>query len=343
MHTHDIVVVGTSAGGVEALTVLVAGLPSDLPAAVFVVLHMPETAESHLAQILNRFGDLTATTPYDGEAIEPGHIWVAPPNRHLLLTHDAIRLSTGPHENRCRPAIDPLFRTAALAFGPRVVGVVLSGTLDDGTAGELAIKRQGGVVIVQDPQTALFPSMPLNVRTYVDVDWCLPVPEIATKIVELANLPVVEGVFPMSEELQYEANAAGLDPSVLESTKRPGKLSAFTCPECKGPLWEIQDGRLLRFRCRVGHAFTAENMAEGQAEAIEGALWSAMNILKEQAQMFTRLARQAHDQHRAHMANHFAQKAQAAAERARIIRDTLLPEKDTRIRSAERPAQAEGA
>ena len=174
MAGHDMVVVGTSSGGVEALMELCGGLPEDLPAAVFVVVHFPEGAPSVLPSILNRAGPLKAVHPEDGDPIENGRIYVAPPGLHLLVERGRVRLVRGPRENLHRPAVDPLFRTAAVAYGPRAVGVVLTGARDDGTAGLLAIKRRGGVAVVQDPDDALFSGMPQSALEYVDVDYCLP-------------------------------------------------------------------------------------------------------------------------------------------------------------------------
>ncbi len=325
--THDIVVAGASAGGVEALMELVAALPAGLPVSLFVVLHIPSNSPSMLAQILGRVGNLSVTTAADGEPIERGHIYVASPDFHLLLTRETIRVTHGPRENRHRPAIDPLFRTAALAFGPRVVGIVLSGMLNDGTAGLIAIKQRGGVTIAQEPATATFASMPLSACAKVDIDWCLPPEEIAKKIIHLSHVRVStpEGAFPVSEEMEMETKIAGLDPTILEQDRRPGVLTGYTCPECKGPLWAIQDGEFLRFRCRVGHAFTAEAMAEGQVENAENALWSALNTIEESPQLYEQLAAQAKQRGQGRLSQELACKAEAFHERAHEIRELLAP------------------
>jgi len=223
-----LVVVGSSAGGIEALTTLVCNLPRDIPAAFFVVVHIPSEAPSVLPEILSRAGSLPASSARDGAPIEHGHIYIAPPNHHLLLTSDAMRLTRGPSENRHRPAIDPLFRSAALSFGSRVVGVILSGALDDGTVGLLAIKRAGGVAMVQDPTTATFPSMPTSALTYVPVDWCLSVPALARQIVALAHgnqgeqaerKGAVRVVDEMDDEqkteMRIETDIAGLNPATV--------------------------------------------------------------------------------------------------------------------------------
>jgi two-component system chemotaxis response regulator CheB len=212
MPGHDIIVVAASAGGVETLCKLASGLPPDLPAAVFVVLHIPPHATSFLPSILSRAGPLPAAHPNDGQAIEHGRIYVAPPDSHLLVKRGHIHLGHGPRENGHRPAADPLFRTAARAYGPRVVGVVLSGNLDDGTAGLLAVKVRGGVAIVQDPSEALYSGMPASASENVAVDWVLPVSEMAALLARLALEPVEEKpAEAVSKDIEIESDMAELD------------------------------------------------------------------------------------------------------------------------------------
>ncbi|HKW21404.1 MAG TPA: chemotaxis protein CheB [Ktedonobacterales bacterium] len=330
---RDIVVIGASAGGIEALTTIVAHLPRDLPAALFVVVHIPSETSSFLAQILSRAGGLPAQTAQDKTPIEQGHIYVAPPDRHLLLTPDEVRVVSGPRENRHRPAIDPLFRSAAVSFGRRVVGIIVSGALNDGTAGLLAIKRAGGIAMVQDPATAVFPGMPKSALTYVSVDWSLPLTALADKVVELAtgNIQELEGSVTMEEmddeqksEMWVETEIAGLNPQAVSQAPHYGKVSSYTCPDCHGPLWEIQDGPLLRFRCRVGHAFTAESMFEGQADNVEEALWMALNILEESEQLYTRLAGSARERQHRWMSEQFEQKLRTIKDRSAVIRRLLV-------------------
>jgi len=222
---HDIIAVGASAGGVEALSALARDLPGDLPASVFVVLHVPSQSTSVLPAILKRAGPLPARHPYDGERIEPGHIYVAPPDSHLLVKQGSVRLARGPRENGHRPAIDPLFRTAAVAYGPRVVGVVLSGTLDDGTAGLAAVKQRGGVAVVQSPEEALYSGMPLSAIENVAVDHILPLRDIPPVLARLSREPVREGgaVF---RDMEKEADIAELDLATLQNDRKPGTLPA---------------------------------------------------------------------------------------------------------------------
>jgi two-component system chemotaxis response regulator CheB len=323
--THDIVVLGASAGGVEALITFVAGLPPNLQAALFVVLHFPPDVPSVLDRILAHAGKLSAKMAEDEEPIATGNIYIAPPDYHLLLTETAMRITHGPHENWHRPAVDPLFRTAAIAYGARVVGIVLSGALNDGTAGLIAIKRRGGLTLVQDPSTAVFPSMPQSACTYAAIDYCLSVPALAEKVVELSGVTVSseerQSVVP--SDMDLEAKVAGLDPTVLDDDTHVGTISELTCPQCRGPLWEIHDGQLLRFRCRVGHAFTAEALVEGQSQTVERNLWMAVNSLEESTQMYSRLALSAHA-HGDHRAQDFDEKVRRFQERTRLIREIIL-------------------
>lgn len=325
MPGHDMIVIGASAGGVEALVQLAHDLPLDLPAAVFVVVHVPAYSKSVLPDILNRAGKLPAVHPQDGESIQHGHIYVAPPDYHLLIKQGYIRLARGPRENTHRPAVDPLFRTAARAYKERVVGVVLSGTLDDGTAGLLSIKNQGGVAVVQDPEDALFPSMPSSAIAAVDVDYVLPMSHIVSVLVNLAREPVqAAGVSPMSSEIEIESSMAELDPVALQKDERPGTPSGFACPECGGALWELHDGELMRFRCRVGHALSANSLLAEQSQATETALWTALRALEESGALAHRLALRSGRQNQTGVAERFQRRAQDAEQQAALIRQLIL-------------------
>jgi two-component system chemotaxis response regulator CheB len=327
MSGRDIIVVGASAGGVEALTALVAGLPPDLPAAVFVVLHLPAEGRSMLPGILARVGPLPADHPREEEPLVHGRIYVAPPDHHLIVQRGTVRLARGPRENLHRPSIDVLFRTAARAYGPRVVGVVLSGTLDDGTAGLLSIKSRGGVAIVQDPDEALFAAMPASARDHVDVDYCLPVAQMGQVLATFAREPVGEERAPAaSQEMEMESDMAELQVSALHDDDRPGRVSGFSCPECHGVLWEVQDGELLRFRCRVGHALSVDTLLAEQSEELEAALWAALRALEEQAALTRRLADRGRERGRTALVARFEERAEQAQSRATLIRQALLNE-----------------
>lgn len=287
---HDIIVVGASAGGVEALTCLVAGLPEDLAAAVFVVLHIPPDVPSALAAILRRSGRLPVGQAQDKQRIELGHIYVARPNRHLVVQRGYMAVEAGPRENSARPAVDVLFRSAARAYGQRVVGVILSGTLRDGALGLAAIKMRGGVTIVQDPDEALFRGMPDSALSRVAVDFCEPAADIPRRVVELTEQSVEHE--PM-ERADFEETAptgdAADEPDVLTSSKLPNGASGLTCPECHGSLWELKDNESVRYECRVGHTYGLEALLAEQGEAVEAAVWSAVNALQERAAALRRL------------------------------------------------------
>ncbi|MHB8597769.1 MAG: chemotaxis protein CheB [Ktedonobacteraceae bacterium] len=229
MPEHDIIVIGASAGGVEALITLTATLPPNLQAAVFIVLHIPAQSPSMLPDILNRAGSLKVVSATDNAKIEYGHIYVAPPDFHLLVESEHIRVVSGPRENRHRPAIDPLFRSAASAYGSRVMGVILTGSLDDGTAGLQAIKRCGGLAIVQDPQDALFPSMPLSALANVQVDYTLPLAQIGPLLGNLSHESTsAEGAIAVDEDMKKELRLEQMDPALMYTNER-------TAPGADGP------------------------------------------------------------------------------------------------------------
>ncbi len=321
--THDRIVIGASAGGVEALIQLVRDLPADLPAALFIVLHLPSSGTSAMPAILTRSGVLPAVHPTDGEPILNGRIYVAPPDYHLLLHPGSVRLSRGSKENRHRPSVDPLFRTAARVYNRRVIGVVLTGTLDDGTAGLHAIKMRGGLAVVQDPEDALYPGMPRSAIENVEVDYVLPLDRIAPLLVQLAHEPVREMEAVVSDEIEFESEMAEFNLNAIEDEDRPGTPSHFACPTCGGILWEIQDGRLTRYRCRVGHAFSVQSLMAEQSDGLEEALWTALRALEERAALARRMA--AHSVERNHRLSATRFEAQAGEDehRAKLVREAL--------------------
>jgi two-component system, chemotaxis family, protein-glutamate methylesterase/glutaminase len=323
MPDRDIVVVGASAGGVEALTSLVGPLPADLRASVFVVLHVPATGSSALPDILTRHGPLPASHAKDGEPIEQRRIYVAPPDYHLLLRAGHVHLARGPRENGHRPAVDPLFRTAAFEYASRVVGVVLSGALDDGTAGLLAIKSRGGLAVVQHPEEALYPGMPNNAIEHVEVDHVLPAAGIAETLARLTGEPTTEPAGAGSDDMKTEVELEGFSMDAIAGD-HPGGPSGFSCPDCNGVLWEIQDGGLVRFRCRVGHAWSPESLLTQQSEALEAALWVALRTLEERAALASRLAQPARRRGHRITATRFEEQAEEAQQAARLVRRLLL-------------------
>lgn len=322
MAGRDIVVIGGSAGSIEAVTELVRGLTPDFPGSVFVVVHFPGYVSSTLPHILSRAGPLPARHARDGEPIEPGRIYVAPPDWHLCLKDGRVRLNRGPKENGHRPAIDPLFRTAARHFGPRVVGIVLSGNLNDGTAGLLTIKQQGGLALVQSLETALYPGMPRSAIDNAAVDHMLSASEMASLLPRLAAAPAHPlEVMPMSEDVLPPGKADQF--AMTDRHRQPGVPSTMACPECHGVLWEVKDGELVRFRCLVGHAFSAEALLANQSEELEAALWTALRALEENTAVSRRLAARANSLGHAHSAAAFTEQAMDAEHHASVIRNVL--------------------
>ena len=291
MPGRDIIVVGASAGGVEALRALVAGLPKEFPGTVFVVMHTAPDSPGVLAQILDRAGPLPALNAANRERFRPGHVYVAPPDQHLLLEPGAMRLTRGPKENRFRPAIDPLFRSAAQVYGPRVVGVILTGGLDDGVSGLWTIKRLGGLAVVQHPEEAYMPSMPLNAIAQVEVDHTLPLAEIPPLLARLASTTVAEqGGYDVPEDLEIEVKIA-MEENALESgIGKLGSPSIFTCPECHGTLLQLKENGRTRYRCHTGHAFSADSLLAELTESVEETLWSAVRSIAECAMLMRHMS-----------------------------------------------------
>ena len=328
MATRDTIVIGASAGGVQALSTLVAALPRDLPAAVFIVLHVPADAPSLLPGILARDSQLPIEHPRSGEPIRPSHIYVAPPDHHMLIQGALVKLVHGPKENLHRPSIDALFRSAARWCGPRVIGVVLTGARDDGTVGMSAIKQRGGITIVQDPGEASFPSMPLNVMQQIQVDYSLRLRDIAPLLTRLSQEQAAEeGGYRVSDEVEIETkiSAQNMDASELfASVERLGKISKLTCPDCHGALWEINDDDILRFRCHVGHAFSAESLEDGQSQMLEMALWSAVRALEEKMILARRIVERLRKANQTLAASMFERRAEQAERSSNTIRELLL-------------------
>ncbi len=325
MPNRDIVVMGASAGGVEAYKSLVKELPPDLPAVIFVVMHMPSSYSSALPYILSRSGRMPVEPAQEGTHFTPGHIYVCVPDRHLLLVDSRIHLSQGAHENRNRPAIDPLFRSAARWYGNRVIGIVLSGTLDDGTSGLAAIKEAGGITIAQDPDEALYPGMPESAIENVEMDYVLPVAGIAALLSRLVREPVQwpEKEGPVADQIENEQDQIELNQKEMETGDRPGHPSVFSCPECGGVLWETEDGKLVRYRCRVGHAFSPESLLDAQSAAMEDAIWAALRALEEKVDLSNRLAERSRRQGQEYSAARFQEQADEGHKRAELLRKML--------------------
>lgn len=297
MQPRHMVVIGTSAGGIETLRELVADFPADFPAAIAVVMHTSPQAPGILHDILARSGPLQAVSPSGNERLQAGRIYVAPPDYHLLIEPGRVRVTKGPKENRFRPAIDPLFRSAAQVYGPNAIGVILTGNLDDGTAGLWAVKRLGGTAIVQDPEDAMFPSMPESALEHINVDYVLPRREIAALLVRLTAAPVLAPVTPVPESMEVEVKIAQQEDPLAAGVGRLGVPSAFACPECHGVLLQMEEGSRIRFRCHTGHAYSAESLLADVREQIEVQLWNAIRAMQEGDLLMRAMAQHADEAH----------------------------------------------
>lgn len=312
---HDIVVIGASAGGVEALTQIVGRLSADIKAAIFVVIHVSPDSTGLLPNILNRRSAVPAIEAQDGASIKHGLIYVAPPDRHLIFENDVMRVVRGPKHNRYRPAIDLLFRTAARNYGERVVGVVLTGFLDDGSSGLLAIENAGGITVVQDPDDAEVASMPRSALLQVQPDYCVPISEIGDLINRLAE---TEG------EPMVAAHKVNGGPVEAEKNKTQ---TSFTCPDCHGTIWEVNENGEVRFECRVGHAYSPEAMREAADDDVERSLWMALRSLEETAALDQRLADLSATRKRESAHSFYRQKAHDRKRHARVLREFLMGSK----------------
>jgi two-component system chemotaxis response regulator CheB len=329
MIIRDIVVLGASAGGVETLSELVGKLPKDFPAAVFVVMHLSPFSPSSLPQILSNSGPLPAFHPKDGETIRPGRIYVALPDRHLLVEKNKVRVANGPKENRFRPSVDALFRSVAYACGSRVIGAVLTGSLDDGTSGLWAIKRRGGIAIIQDPGEATFSSMPANVLKQVKVDYTVRIAAMGELLCRLVAKPVGKTPKLGKSELrrmELEVRIASRDNAFEQGIMELGKLSPFTCPECNGALVHLAEGNIIRFRCHTGHSFTPSALLAGATEANEALLWQAMRGMEEVTMLLEQIGKHFADKGEARVAQLFIRKAQKNRVRAQVIHDSVMTE-----------------
>jgi two-component system, chemotaxis family, protein-glutamate methylesterase/glutaminase len=329
---RDIVVMGASAGGLQALQQILSAMPRDVEAALLVVLHTADHSGSMLPHILQRKSNMPVSHPRDGDLIQRGRVYIAPPGFHMIVDEGFLRVLQGPRENLHRPAIDPLFRSAAAAYGRRVIGVILTGMLGDGTAGLMVVSARGGEAIVQDPQSASFPSMPRSALDQVPNAHVLPLDQIAPLLLQLVaeGLPsAAKPANPSSVEqaslsAAKETRIAELNMDEISSEDRLGHPSPFACPDCGGVLWEIEQNGFLRFRCRVGHAYTPQHLGLQQRQAVETALWEALRALEESASLYRRMAGRAENSNHALPARLYQERASNTESNSRILRDFLL-------------------
>ncbi len=322
MANRDIVAIGTSAGALEALRFLVGRLPGDLPASLLIVTHLPTRFPSALDTILSQSGALTATFAQDGDPLEHHRIYIAPAGSHLILEQDRLRLGTGQRENNARPAIDPLFRSVALCCGSRAIGVVLTGTLGDGASGLLALKQCGAVSLVQDPRDASFPEMPTTAISRARPEHVVKLAALPGLLEKLVQEPAGPPK-PVPDNLKYEVEIAKSGRASMSNLDRFGRRSVLACPDCQGVMWEIDEGDLVRYRCHVGHAYTAELMSIALDESLTRALASALRALDERVALAERMRRQANESGRTHAAESWAQKGREFEREASVIRDSV--------------------
>ena len=322
MHTRDIIVIGSSMGGIDALSSLVATLPADLPASVLIAQHVSEQSPGLLADILHRRGALRAVAAEDGMPLERGYIYVAPPDRHLLATASGVRVVFGARENRCRPAIDPLFRTAAVHFRSRVIGVILTGLLSDGAAGLYAVCRCGGIAVVQSPDDAAYPEMPRRALERVNDALVTPLADLGGLLDRLSRQPAPPAP-EVPEALRIEARLTERTMGAEDREEVPGTPTEFTCPECSGAIKAIEEDGQRRYRCRVGHAYSADDLLLEKTRALEDTLWMALQTLEERAAMLATMAREDERRGFARNASGYAARARETGDHAQRLRELL--------------------
>ena len=322
MSRRDIIAIGGSMGAVEAVRRLCRELPPDLAATLFIVLHVGARGHNLLAGIFQEEARIGISTAEEGETIRPGHAYIAPVDRHLLVIDDAIRLGRGPRENMSRPAIDPLFRSVASCCGPRAIGVILTGNLNDGASGLAAVKRCGGTTVVQNPSDSLAPDMPWEALHSTDVDYRAPMAEMAGLLVKLT----LEEAGPRCEadaDLKSEVQIALGRSSDLGAPSVRSELTALICPGCGGVLSQIKSSSPLRFRCQVGHAYTAESLANQKENAIDEAMRIALRILEEQVTLCAKMADDARSSGRGAAASSFEQRLMESLAQANLLRRAI--------------------
>jgi two-component system, chemotaxis family, protein-glutamate methylesterase/glutaminase len=321
---RDIIVVGASAGGVESLIAFARGLDPDLPATILVVLHVPASGASALRPILERAGTLPVDVAVSNQELPQGRIVIAPPDRHMVVVDDHLRTNRGPRENGHRPAIDVLFRSAARACGPRVIAVVLSGSLDDGTAGAIAVKERGGLVLAQDPADAAYPAMPESAIKHVEVTEIATAAELSAIVGRLCRTPAIPNEkIAVASPAMSDVELVGLGDLVTAEDEPARQPADFGCPECHGVLFKIENGGLLRFRCRLGHAWSWHALLLEQGQALENALWMALRTLEEKAGLSLQLAERAASRGSVWSRERFTEQADEATRSAALVRRLL--------------------
>jgi two-component system, chemotaxis family, protein-glutamate methylesterase/glutaminase len=325
MEKRNIIVIGASAGGFEALKMLISSLPPNIQASIFIVWHMSAEVKGILPKVLSNVNTIPASNAVEDEPIELNRIYVAPPDHHLLIDNGLVRITRGPKENRFRPAVDPLFRSAAYTYGKRVIGIVLSGALDDGSAGLWAIKQFGGIAVVQDPADAEVASMPESALKAVTVDHRLPVREMPALLTALINEEVkIDDQVESAEKSRLEYELAIAMEKNSENFRHLGEFTQYTCPECHGVLSVIREGQRTRFRCHTGHAFSSDSLLVTIGESIEETLWSAVRNMQEHIFLLNHLGDHYAEINQPKVAATYFRKAKEAEQRAQLVRHAVL-------------------
>jgi two-component system, chemotaxis family, protein-glutamate methylesterase/glutaminase len=338
MANHDVVAIGTSAGGVEALLYLAAHFRTDFPATVLVTIHLPSQFQSSLDEILSRAGTLPASFARDGLPLSKGRIYIAPPDRHLLVEDNKVQLGSGPRENNARPAIDPMLRSAAVCCCGRSIGVVLTGTLGDGASGLWAVSKCGGTTVVQDPRGAAFPEMPQNALNRLKPDHVVALDQMPGLLEGLAQEPAVEQL-PLPANIRCEVEIARSGGGEMSEMDQIGRRSVLACPDCHGVMWEIDEGDLIHFRCHVGHTFTAELMSLALDDSLRRALGAAQRALEERLALAIKLHRQAKKAGHHHLTDIWLAKARECEREMKVIRNAMSRMEDITAREdLRRPA-----
>jgi two-component system, chemotaxis family, protein-glutamate methylesterase/glutaminase len=323
MQPRHLVVIGTSSGGLEALCKIVGNLPTDFPAAIAVVMHTSPQSPAILHDILARYSQLPSVSPSENEPLQAGTIYVAPPDFHLLIEPGRVRLAKGPKEHRFRPAVDPLFRSAAQVFKANTIGVVLTGNLNDGSAGLWAIKELGGVAIVQDPRDAMFPSMPKSALESVSVDYVAPLSDIPPLLVKVTSEPAREDPSLTWERLEDEVKIVKDQDPLEIGAQHLGEPSMFTCPECHGVLMQLMEGSYFRFRCHTGHAYSSESLLAHIQDQIEIQLWSTIRALQEGNMLMRTMADHVAKMHMRHDSTVLFERAAVLRQHANQLRQLV--------------------
>jgi two-component system, chemotaxis family, protein-glutamate methylesterase/glutaminase len=322
MANRDVVAIGTSAGGVEALRFLASGFATNFPASILVTIHLAAEFRSSLDEILTSAGPLPATFANEGEVRKKARIYIAPPGRHLIVDGEQLWLGTGPRENSARPAIDPMLRSVAVCCGNRGIGVVLTGTLGDGASGLWAVDQTGGRTVVQDPKEAAFPEMPRRALARVEPDHVAPLREMPGLLHALVHQPASERT-KVPDNLRYEVEIARNGRTSMEVMDKLGQRSVLTCPDCGGIMWELKDGSMSRYRCHIGHAYTEETITTGVDERLKRAMTSALRTLNERVALVTKLRDQAVQRGDRHLAASWSKSAQEFEREADAIKDGI--------------------